>query len=63
MTEDQILKIETALDLYKDECLGKVLPYTALSRFLETLKADSLWTDEEMTELQIRVLRLLNKTA
>ena len=59
MDAEQETKIEAGVVACLEHCQGTARPYTAVSAYLDTLKADPNWMDAEIIELQTRVIRVL----
>ena len=59
MNAEQNARIESALAMCLDECRAKDRPFTRVSEFIAGLQSEPDWTDQEIIELQTRVIRVL----
>jgi hypothetical protein len=58
--EDTILKTMSALRECINECREAPAPLTVLEQFLEQLRADERWQDEEVRQLETTARRALD---
>jgi hypothetical protein len=61
VTPEQNSKIDAGVASCLDHCHDPTRLFTSVSSFVKKLKANQGWTDEELSELQIRVIRILLK--
>ncbi len=59
MEQQQTSKVESAVRECLDECRDSQTPFTQLAHWLDRLKADPNWSDVELREFQVRVVRVL----
>ena len=59
MNAEHTAKIESALQICLKECRKTDRPFTRVSEFIQTLRADAAWNDSEIIDLQTRVIRAL----
>lgn len=59
MDQQQLSKVESAVQDCLDECRASHTPFTLLAVWLEKLKSDPAWSDSELREFQLRVVRVL----
>jgi hypothetical protein len=52
-------KIDRSVRQCLDGCRRSQVPYTHLSRFLKSLQAGGEWSEDDISELQTRVIRVL----
>lgn len=57
--QQQLTKVSSAVQECLDECRDSHTPFTQLAHWLERLRADKTWADEELREFQMRVVREL----
>lgn len=61
MTPEQIAKVNAGVAACLEQCKDPTRLFTAVSTFVEKLKRSQTWTGAELSELQIRVIRILLK--
>lgn len=59
MNEEQLAKIESAVVTLLAAYDPVHMPSLTISKFVDRLKADPMWTDAEIVEMQTRVLRIV----
>lgn len=59
MEQQQQTKVESAIQSCLDECRASHTPFTLLAEWLDNLKADPSWSEAELREFQVRVVRIL----
>lgn len=59
MEQQQQPKIESAVQDCLEECRASSTPFTLLAEWLESLKKDPTWTEAELREFKLRVVRVL----
>jgi len=57
MEQQQLTKVESAVRDCLDECRDSQTPFTQLAHWLDRLKADPTWSDGELRDFQVRVVR------
>lgn len=59
MDQQQLTKVESAVQECLDECRDSHTPFTQLAHWLDRLKSDPAWGAAELREFQLRVVREL----
>ncbi|MCE9608150.1 MAG: hypothetical protein K8U03_24970 [Planctomycetia bacterium] len=59
MDQQQLTKVDAAVQECLDACRESHTPFTHLASCLEKLKADASWSEDELREFQLRVVRVL----
>jgi len=61
MSPEQNAKIDAGVTACLERCQDPSRIFTTVSAFIQELRAEQEWTDAELSELQIRVIRILLK--
>jgi hypothetical protein len=61
MTSEQNAKVDAGVTACLDRCTDSSRYFTCVSGYVNELRASGAWIDVELSELQIRVIRILLK--